>query len=126
MPALEKKIEEDNHNDNQILSDLDMIIQNLEKQQQESEKANHKFSSNAGFVSQTANPELQRQYEDAINESLNLQKQTTSGQKEAIREEITEQSMATSRHGGAPEGSPGRHEHLESESNNIRETINID
>ena len=126
LPALEKRIEEDNHNDNQILSDLDLIIQNLEKQQQESEKANNKFSSNTGFVSQMANPELERQYEDAINESLNLQKQGTSGQKETIHEEIIEQSLATNQQPGLPGASPRPDEHLESESNNIRETINVD
>ena len=37
LMKIEKKIEEDTRNDNKILTDLDMIIHNLEKQQQANE-----------------------------------------------------------------------------------------
>jgi hypothetical protein len=46
---LEKAIQEDNENDNQILSDLDQIINNLEQQQKQSERIQHKFSSNLQY-----------------------------------------------------------------------------
>jgi len=92
MPQIEQKIEEDGKNDNQILTDLDMIIHNLEKQQRENRNMQHKFSSNKGFVTTevaentggmtstggfpgggAVAAEPGEQYEQAITESLNLQ-----------------------------------------------------
>lgn len=55
-----------------------MIIHNLEKQQQASDHVQNKFSSNKGFVSQKGDTKLNEQYDQAITESLNLQKQGTS------------------------------------------------
>ena len=75
MSKIEQKIEEDNKNDNKILTDLDMIIHNLEKQQKASEglqgKFMNKFSSNR-------DTQLDQQDDQAIAECLNLQKQATS------------------------------------------------
>lgn len=38
LGKIETKIAEDSHNDHQILNNIDQIIQNLEKQQQDTQK----------------------------------------------------------------------------------------
>lgn len=58
LGVIQQKIQEDSCNDNQIISNLDMMIMNLEKQQQDNERIQSKFSSNVGFVSQRKDPEV--------------------------------------------------------------------
>ena len=45
LMKIEKRIEEDTQNDNKILTDLDMIIHNLEKQQEANAGLQGKFTS---------------------------------------------------------------------------------
>jgi hypothetical protein len=60
------------------------MIMNLERQQKENEQLQNKFSSNLGFVSQRKDPELSREYEQAIENSLGQ----TPMQEDDVPEEI--------------------------------------
>jgi len=75
LMKIEKKIEEDTRNDDKILTDLDTIIHNLEKQQQADTGAQGKFTSKF-----TSNREARQQdnEEQVIPESLQLQNQGSS------------------------------------------------